>query len=304
MSDANSLPGVVTLENQHIRIEIARLGAELVRLQDRAGRDFLWSGDPTFWKGRAPLLFPMVGRASGDHIRVNGLLYPLPQHGFARISQFELIEVTATRCTLRLSANDQTLLAFPFAFCLLVTYELHGGALTLSAKVQNKGPGLLPCSLGFHPAFRWPLPDAAPGDAHEIIFAEPEPSPIRRLTPDGLLSAKSHPTPVQGRQLTLDHALFDEGALIFDQPASRSVVYGAKDGAAIEVAFPEMPHLGIWTKPDAPFICIEPWQGFASPEGYDGEFSERPGVVSILPGADRVFTMTVGIKAGSKAGID
>jgi len=66
---------------------------------------FLWSGDPTFWKGRAPLLFPMVGRASGDHIRVNGSLYPLPQHGFARISPFELVEATATRCTLRLESK-------------------------------------------------------------------------------------------------------------------------------------------------------------------------------------------------------
>jgi galactose mutarotase-like enzyme len=304
VSDANSPPGVVTLENQHIRIEIALLGAELARVQDRDGRDFLWNGDPTFWKGRAPLLFPMVGRAFGDHIRVNGSLYPLPQHGFARVSLFDCVEATATRCTMRLAANEQTFLAYPFAFCLLVTYQLHDSALTVSATVQNKGPSPLPCSLGFHPAFRWPLPGAGPGDTHEIVFAEPEREPIRRLTNDGLLGATSHPNPVNDRKLTLNHALFDEGAIIFDQPASRSVAYRAENGPVVEASFPDMPHLGIWTKPDAPFICIEPWQGFASPEGYDGEFSERPGVVSISPNAERVFAMTIGLRAESTSRTD
>ncbi|MGO8739064.1 aldose epimerase family protein [Rhodoblastus sp.] len=81
----------IALANDYIAVEIAALGAELRRLRDKAGRDFLWSGDPQYWNGRAPLLFPMVGRAAGDHIKIGGKSFPLPQHGFARRSQFETV---------------------------------------------------------------------------------------------------------------------------------------------------------------------------------------------------------------------
>jgi galactose mutarotase-like enzyme len=156
---------LMTLANADLTVEIAALGAELVRLRDREGRDYLWNGDPAFWKGRAPLLFPMVGRAAGDVIRVNGAATPLPQHGFARVSRFECMEASATRC---------------------------------------------------------------------------------------------------------------------------------------RTGFPDMPHLGVWTKPGAPFICVEPWQGFASAAGYDGEFVDRPGVVSIAPKAERSFHMTISLDASRR----
>ncbi len=112
-------------------------------------------------------------------------------------------------------------------------------------------------------------------------------------------SPKSEPTPVADRRLVLDHSLFEESALIFDRLNSRSLAYRAGAGPALEVLFPDMPHLGVWTKRGANFICIEPWQGFASAEDYDGEFADRPGVVSIAPEAERSFHMTIRLDASS-----
>jgi len=96
---------------------------------------------------------------------------------------------------------------------------------------------------------------------------------------------------VRDRHLRLHDDLFEEGALVFDTLASRSVLYGE----AIRVDFPRMPHLGIWTKPAAGYVCIEPWQGHASPEGFDGELADKPGVIAIAPGATESFSMSISV---------
>ena len=68
-------------------------GAELSSLRDPAGRELMTDGDPAFWSGHAPLLFPIVGRLVGDCYRLDGRDYSLPQHGFARRRDFALIDM-------------------------------------------------------------------------------------------------------------------------------------------------------------------------------------------------------------------
>ncbi len=150
----------------------------------------------------------------------------------------------------------------------------------------------MPASFGFHPAFHWPLPYGGAREAHEIRFEAPEPHPIRRPA-DGLIALAAHPSPVEGRRLKLRDDLFDAGALVFDRLGSRSVQYGTPEGRSITVAFRDMPHLGLWTKPGAGFICIEPWQGHADPEGFEGELAEKPGIVLIPAGDARSFRMKI-----------
>jgi galactose mutarotase-like enzyme len=285
------MASTVAISSPALRAEISPLGAELVRLQDTSGADLLWDGDPAFWTGRSPLLFPMVGRARGDRITVAGQTYEMGQHGFARTSTFALVRSDAASCTWRLEASEATRQRYPFAFRLDVTYRIDGPTLHLEAAVTNIDSVVLPASFGFHPALRWPLPYGTPRAAHDIVFDKDEPAPIRRPV-DGLLSAAQFPTPVRGRRLALSDDLFEAGALIFDTLASRSLVYGG----AIRVDFPRMPHLGLWTKPGAGYVCIEPWQGYASPEGFDGDFADKPGMVSVAPGATETFAMSIGVE--------
>jgi galactose mutarotase-like enzyme len=285
----------IRLTGPELAAEISELGAELVRLQDREGRDLLWSGDPAIWAGRAPLLFPMVGRAKDDRIRIQGKDYELPKHGFARTSRFSVVERRENGCTLRLSSGPATLISYPFSFQLDVTYEIAGSVLTNRAVVTNEDEQALPVSFGFHPAFRWPLPYGADREAHEIIFEQDESSqPIRRVQ-DGLMTPVHHPSPVAGNRLALADDLFVDDALIFLSPASRSVTYGAPGSPALTIRFPDMPHLGIWTKPGAGYVCIEPWQGFASPEDFEGEFADRPGVISIPAGGAATFAIEIAL---------
>jgi galactose mutarotase-like enzyme len=282
----------VCIASAGLRAEISPRGAELVRLQDEAGRDLLWNGDPAFWTGRAPLLFPIVGRVAGDHLKVANALYPMRQHGFARQSSFEILLAEPAHCRMALVSNEESLRIFPFAFRFEAGYALEAQRLVIVIDVHNLGSEPMPVSMGFHPALRWPLPYGASRAAHRIVFAEPEPEPIRRLE-NGLLSPLAVPTPVDGRSLALDDALFAHDALIFDRLTSRALRYGPPQGRGIEVEFPAMPQLGIWTKPGAGFLCIEPWQGFADPQGFAGEFADKPGIVRLGPGEVRRFGMTI-----------
>ncbi len=278
----------VSISTAALSAEISATGAELVRLQDRAGADLLWDGNPAVWNSRSPLLFPIVGEVKGNRLNVAGKAYDIGRHGFARTSTFALVGSDAASCTWRLESSDATRRQYPFEFRLDVTYRIEDATLHMEARVTNTGAAVMPASFGFHPALRWPLPYGKPRAAHEIVFERDEPAPIRRPI-DGLLSAAQFATPVRDRHLRLHDDLFVEGALVFDTLASRSVLYGE----AIRVDFPRMPHLGIWTKPGAGYVCIEPWQGHASPEGFDGELADKPGVIAITPGATESFGMSI-----------
>jgi len=274
--------------------EFSTLGAEMRLLRDEAGRDLLSDGPPEFWTGRAPFLFPIVGAVNGDHIHVDGQAYEMAKHGFARKSVFALTDHQADRASFRLEADAASRARFPFDFTLDVHYWIEGATLHTQAVLTNPGDAPLPASFGFHPAFRWPLPWGGARADHRLVFAEPEPAPIRRIDTDtGLVLPEPRPTPVEGDILIVRDDLFDADALIFDQLRSRSVRFGVPGGRMLQVDFPDMPLLGVWTKPGAPFLCIEPWQGLADPVGYDGDFSAKPYVIEVAPGAERRFAIAI-----------
>jgi galactose mutarotase-like enzyme len=233
------------IQNDQIRAEISAHGAELVRLQDSEGRDFLWNGDANWWSGRAPLLFPIVGRVPNDKINVGGNEYAMRQHGFARTSEFFLASSGAANCHFSLHSSSATRVQFPFDFTLDVFYAISGRSLSTEATVSNQGDRAMPVSFGFHPALRWPLPNGGPKHDHVLRFDQSEPGPVRRLT-DGLLKRERYQTPVEGQVLHLRDSLFEEGAIVFDQLSSRSVEYIAPLGRSLRVEFPGMPHLGVW----------------------------------------------------------
>jgi galactose mutarotase-like enzyme len=271
--------------------QIDPLGAQLSTLRDASGRDLLWNGDPAFWNGRAPLLFPIVGTLAGGVYRVGGKTYALSRHGFARGKPFEVLSTSPAEAQLRLKADDQTLAVYPFHFQLQVHFEVSGSTLRVSTSVMNEGDVPMPASFGYHPAFRWPLPFGAARARHAIDFDRDEPEPIRRINAAGLVTTVRYPTPVHAHRLQLDDELFKDDVVIFTAIRSQGVSYGADAGPRLAVQFPETPYLGLWSKPGAPFICIEPWHGMADPVGFAGDFTEKPGVFIVPPGAQRELRM-------------
>lgn len=282
----------VTLSSPLLEAQISKHGAELTILRDEAGRDLLWNGDPAFWTGRSPLLFPIVGRLRDDRTLIEGRSYSMKQHGFARTSTFEVVDASDHACLLRLDADDTTRELYPYDFRFDMTYRIEGAGLILTASIFNRDERAMPVSFGFHPALLWPLPYGGGRNAHEIRFEKVEPASLHVLS-DGLIGAASRQTPIQGDCLKLHDNLFQDGALVWSKLESRRVRYGVPGHRSITVTFPQMPHLGIWTKPGAGYVCIEPWQGYADPVGFEGKFMDKPGIQMIPPGKSRDFSMSI-----------
>ena len=282
----------VSLSSSVLSAEIAPLGAELVRLRDGAGRDLLWHGDAAFWAGRAPLLFPIVGRLPDDELLHDGQRFSMKQHGFARRSTFDVVEEEPGRAVFRLLPSAETRAQYPFAFALDVAYVLDGATITITGTVRNPGSDSLPASFGFHPAFLWPLPYGGSRADHRLLFDEPEVEPVHRPV-GGLLSAATEPNPAASGIIAPDDALFERDAVIFRTVRSHRIRFGVPGAPGLEIGFPGMPQLGLWSKPGAPFLCIEPWHGFATPEGDGRPFAEKPGLALIAPGAAQSFAMSI-----------
>ena len=285
-----------TISSGDLTARINPLGAELWSLTDRHGREYMTDADPAFWTGHAPLLFPIVGALRNERYRIDDREYDMKKHGFARHSQFEVVEAQADRALFRLVASEATRKAYPFTFVLDMAFRLEGAGLHMEARISNPGEEPLPFSFGFHPAFAWPLPGGAPKADHMVAFEQPEPQPIRRIDlASGLVLPEPVSSPVEGHLLCPDAALFEADALIWDRLSSRSLTFGAPGGTQLAIAFPDTPMLGIWQKPGAAYLCIEPWQGIADPLGYTGDFHAKPGVITLQPGEARSFRMDVAV---------
>ncbi|MDP9087990.1 MAG: aldose 1-epimerase family protein [Pseudomonadota bacterium] len=278
--------------------QIDPLGAQLSSLKNREALDLLWDGDPKVWAGRAPLLFPIIGVLAGGAYRVGSKSFELPRHGFARGRMFSIENTSSTTARFRLNADAASLQVYPFYFQLEVSYEISGSMFSVTTDISNQGDEDMPASFGYHPAFRWPLPFGQPRSAHFIEFEKDEPAPARRIDAAGLLTAERHPTPIIGRRLYLTDSLFQSDVLIFDQIQSRSVSYGSAEGPRIKISFPDARGapaqcLGIWSKPSAPFVCIEPWHGITDPQGFSGDFKDKPGIFMLAPGASLSARMDI-----------
>jgi len=169
-----------TLFNDSISASVSAAGAELVSLKNAQGLELLWQAGPV-WPRHAPILFPIVGRLKNDVLRHRGKLYPLTQHGFARDRKFTWSERTTSSCTLVLTDDAETRLRYPFAFRLAVSYAVMAADLEVNFAITNAGDGMLPTSIGAHPAFNWPASPEIAKDDCVLEFAQEESSFKRRI---------------------------------------------------------------------------------------------------------------------------
>ncbi len=294
-----------TISSGDLTARIDPLGAELVSLCDASGAEWMTDADPRYWTGHAPILFPIVGELAGGTYRLDGQEYALARHGFARKSMFERVDSSPRSVSFLLTDSEVTREVYPFAFSLELFYEIEDRTLRLTATVTNRGDGDMPFSIGFHPGFAWPLPAGGAKEQHRVVFSDHETGPIRRLDDKGLLRAYED-TPIHNRILRPYPGLFHADAMIWDRLSSRMLRFEGEtpesddedtgeEPAALELAFPDNDMLGIWQKPGANYLCLEPWSGIADPEGFDGDFREKPGIMSLAAGEARSFRLAITI---------
>jgi galactose mutarotase-like enzyme len=290
--------GYTTLENSRLRLTVDSLGAQMMSLQTLDGREYLWQGDPRYWCDRAPVLFPFVGRLTGNSYRYGGQVYSMGIHGFAAHQDFSCLCPEPNRLVLQLTDNGETREQYPFAFSLNIIYELIDNRVQVTYQVENSGTGMLPFGIGGHPGFRVPLEEGEQFDDYILEFTGGCQPDRVGFTPQVFLSGQDQPYPLkEGKYLPLRHDLFDEDAVILKNMSREVTLRSQVSPHGVQVSYPDMPYLGLWHMPntDAPYLCIEPWSSLPARQDVVEDFACKSDLIQLGPGKTYVNTWSITI---------
>lgn len=277
---------LITLHNKKLTLVVDTIGAQMIHIQTADGMEYLWQGDPTYWPDRAPTLFPVIARFTNDSYRYCGKTYPMGIHGFAATSQFSPVEWDDNHVILELQQTPETLIQYPFSFCLRIGYTLHGSTIAVSCQVENHSDQVMPFGIGGHPGFRVPLESGETFQDYYLEFSQACQPDRVGFTPALYLNGKDAPYPLrEDRLLDLDHRLFDDDAIILKNMARKVSLKSSRTYRSVTITYPDMPYLGIWHCPrtDAPYVCIEPWSSLPARQDIVEELSCKSDMIQLSP---------------------
>jgi galactose mutarotase-like enzyme len=263
-----------TITNSYLTAAINHYGAELFSLKTHSeNKEYIWEGNPEFWGKHSPILFPIVGTLKDNIFRYNSVQYHLSRHGFARNVVFRLIDKNENSATFLIQSTAETLKVYPFDFELQISYVLEGNSLNIHYQVMNSGNSKMPFSIGAHPAF------SLPGNfkSYSIQFEKEEPL-VYNLLENDLITNQTKTLATVNNEVPLDYQLFKNDALIFKSLQSNYLTILETENPILRVHYEDFPNLGIWTKKDAPFLCIEPWFGYSDSIESSGNIMDKESI--------------------------
>jgi galactose mutarotase-like enzyme len=288
---------IFSIENEYLSVSIHKRGAELCSFRSKkSGTEFMWNGDPTVWGSYAPVLFPIIGCLKDNEFFHRGKRGTVPKHGFIRNNE-ELIVTQINESTVEFSFkySKKTLENYPFMFEFKVRYQLVGPSLEVHHSIQNhSATDPLYYSVGGHPAFRCPFHENEMYEDYYLEFEQEETVETWEVTKDGLIDTTTKPLLDCQRNLSLYPKIFQNDALILKTLKSRSVRLRSKNHSTyLQVEFDDFNYLGLWAKPNAPFICIEPWLGISDSVNTTKELTEKEGILSLEPLSENLLVYNI-----------
>ncbi|MES2590065.1 MAG: aldose 1-epimerase family protein [Bacteroidota bacterium] len=276
----------MTLENDYLKLEIVSLGAELKSVFKKGiQKEVLYQGDSPFWNRSSPVLFPIVGKLKDNFYHLEDREYVLGQHGFARDFDFEQLEKKSNLVRFSLKYSEVSLEKYPFKFELKISYRLILNRVEVNYEVCNIDSKTLPFSLGAHPGFTCPVFENERFEDYYLEFEHQENLERHLLnTSSGLFNGEKELVLIDSNHLDLDYSYFEKDALVFKNMKSMWIkLRSKKSDYCLKFSFENYPSFGIWTKAQAPFICLEPWFGLADSENSSGVFTEKEGMIFLAP---------------------
>ena len=220
-----------TLENEWLCLTVSDHGAELKSIKEKKdGTEYLWNGDPAWWKYSSPVLFPIVGKLAGGTYRIGEHQYQLPGHGLGRISDFTLVEHQADAIRFALEWSEAELERYPYKFRLEISYTLQGHQVLVGWQVDSREEMRdMYFSIGAHPALRCPIEEEEEFTDCYLEFSKAEKADKLLCTPAGLISHERRPS-LKGRVQALNYPMFQEGALVYDDLRSDRITIRSRGG--------------------------------------------------------------------------
>ena len=279
---------VYYIENKYLKVGVKLFGCELTSVYSKeADYEYLWQGDANIWKGQSPILFPIVGRIIDDKYCLDGKEYSVNKHGFARNYEWKLLSQNAEQMTFIFSDNNETFEKYPYHFDLIVTYTVNEKTLSVKHTVVNKNNGVMYFSLGAHPGFNCEIGDKLEFDENETLSTEKIHLVESLRLPDK--------TPVLNNEkvITITKDIFNEDALIFNSIKSKYITLKSDNHhRTVKFDMGGSPYLGIWAKPGAPYVCIEPWFGVNDSFEKKADFSMKDAINKLEEKEEFNFTWT------------
>lgn len=275
---------IITIQNDLLKVRVSTRGAEMQSITTPDGAEYLWQGDETYWPGRATNLFPFVGRLHESAYTYRGQRFDMGIHGFLRYQECLPRDRDQHRVYLECGADDDTLPQYPFPFRAGLDYRLEGDTLHITYRVHNTGEQVLIFGLGGHPGFHVPLEKGLKFEDYALRF---EGSPQRLLLSENyLMSGERAPFPLHDGVLPLQHTLFDDDAIVLENPGRTVSLFSAGGRRGVTLRHPHMPYLGVWHRPrtDAPYVCLEPWLTLPGRDGVLEDLNTAPGFIHLPSG--------------------
>lgn len=274
------------IKNEFLSIAVNPVGAELSNIKNlETGIEHLWQGNPEIWASQAPNLFPVIGVLKNGEYTFEGKTYKMPKHGFVRYNKnIRLKSKTENELVFELQFSEESLKQYPFKFNFEIAFKLNGKNLEVSHQVSNLDEKTMYFSLGGHPAFNAPLSENEDYEDYYLEFDQKLDLRSYLLNKEGLVSERTEGILDNENKIWLKKDLFENDALIFKNIPSKKVVLKSKNsGAVLSVEYSDFKNLGIWAKPNAPYVCIEPWLGIADVEGTDQNLKTKEGIEQLEP---------------------
>ena len=273
---------MITIQNKKLKATFNELGAELVSLINLETRkEIIWEGNPDFWGGQSPVLFPTVGALKDDSYIFEDETYEMPRHGFARRKFFEVKNSSENEVVFELNSDQETLKFYPFNFSLEIKYTLTENKLTVSYNVKNTSEKEIYFSLGAHPGFAIDTKNGLNYNDYEIAFSDDEKLEIHPLI-NNLISKETQTINLENKTLPLSYELFSKDALVMTNMNSKELILrNNQNNQKVIFTFSNFPYFGIWSAKNADFVCLEPWQGIADFEDHNKDFTQKFGILKL-----------------------
>lgn len=267
----------------------SKYGAELVSFKIN-GEEKVHQGENCtdengriYWKRHWPVLFPTVGKCKKNQTIINGRTYEMQQHGFARDMEFEPLTKLDNFHSYVFRSDNKLIDKYPYEFSLTVTYRTDANKLTTIYKVVNEGDTDMPFGIGGHPAFKIDREQLDKGNYY-LEFEEEEDKIHFLYLVDGLIGTEYAKNIIQNQKtIPLDIHSFDNDAIIMKGLKSNKVSLKNNGKTILTMDFTGFPYLAVWTKPKAPFICIEPWMTTADNVNGSGVFRQKTDILLLPP---------------------
>ena len=290
---------IYSIENEKLKVEVNSKGAELYSLYSKASQtEYLWQGDPAYWKGRAYNLFPFIGRMEEEKFRYDGKEYPARIHGLARYFEFDLESQTENSLVFLFKDNEETHKEYPFAFEFRVEFILNDAKLVTRYEVTNTDERTLICAFGGHPGINIPFGKGVFEDYY-LEFAEKTDVKRQLLNEtNSFMANKSVPYElVDGTKLPLRHEFFSNDAIILENTCSCVSVKSNKEKRYVSMKYEGFPFIGFWQvfNPTTPYVCLEPWSALPGPDKTIVELETKPHMTYVAPKqkAEKSFTLEI-----------